>query len=1678
MKGDNPLFRLQSLQRDLVAFSEARLPNVERLSNELESSAEDLRRLLGKNKKNESSRRVLAPNASAGSEALKIGDVEYEVNEEFRQYAIKVADELDLDELEAAKLCLDVTLDVTAGVDLTLPDRAVLRFTQQRCAVLECMRLVLQLHEDVDEIDDPHFKEVYERLMSQVLATSQSNVPETASKLFKACKDGLVEVETFIRRCAEAKQTRIMTGSISASDLAGSTVAQQLLLVRQHESLAGILALLLNGRLDLEPPDYRELISHAASVELTSDIAVHYIPILIASAARFGSSEQTSRDTAVQLHKLFEAGPAQLHWKMSDLKAVATAAWVAEYSHRFQDPTSDTTLRVADRQKAEGDRSELFIQAVDNRVFHFMLAACKWLKPELWHDPAKVGLVEFLLADERSIFREASAPSAEFVALAMRELQAFTDAFVSNMPDVVRRLKVEEDDKRRMKFSIASSEPSGYQPDLERFMLVMAYAYQDSPETAQEFLRDRETNLSGFLRWVSQRLPTPRVAALCELLTSISSDEGSSNMVHRFLLEGTTMVSGKLRKTYGVSWSQIFAELETYAASLRNRPALPQLASQEGAVASRDHIEGVETGIMLEAYLRLAAHVCRRSPEARNWLLREQSFHIGEVMFQMASSSIEGRLQASCFNMLAAMLESKVTEVNDGMWVMLDEWISTGGPAGVNAARPVAPGKALPSERHYLQRFGERPETATALVSLLKGLVMPPASQGVPFLDMLPFPENLGAAHRHTGIDAYVDFAIGTVFRQSNDYLRGGAEIDEINVLRYTCLDFVFQVLSTFNEDLLVLANATNIEVDATMRTSSLSTYARLHPFARVMEWLFNNNVISALFIAARQDVVQIDSCGFGTPLVQSTLRSIQVMNLAFELQATYFNIVRLIVKTQSGSRGAQVANPAFASFDDVMQSHISAAVDIAGYTTSVHAALSLESIRLLQKLVSSRKISGVSDLGPLRARAGNRLISAFGDESDILASDLLPTFVISARDVEEGEPNLKIIKVKAILDMLNASLDASCGRPSLGHSLLGFSCGERTVHIAPDSIFARGDSLFHAVTYLSAFIPTVIPPSNISWLLAVKRGCLDVVNKLALTPLTTGLVRPELLHSELLDALSAGLAPADAYPLFDDRQCFETDVLLETSADAVRDFLKVRELFFRYAAHQLRSAEEQDAFSVQESTTSTLRGIIRLQTGDIQKTMSVFDLSDFMDIDTASGLEVDHRMLAGIDLSACIKTDATERVASYDLKMAEQLLTLRKRELVNNGSIKEPQEEQQLDDEIVATLASLLSQNNFRAIEQARVSALEAWTELVSLMMTAGGLQDVQLSALALQGLHTILPRYERSVATNYDSTALLARLTLALVHPITTAISCTPEQSSTAHERLLAAVRISLKCIADSDTWLTLRDICYRTCIAVVGCLPLKGPENGKTVASSHARQLLVLVQNAGDRVLSVLAEDAFSGRGSTRVSAVLFLDALVALSQAANLSSGMLRALSKLNFVPVLIDTSIGSVASSFQAQNEELTTTLAYFHTALALLLRICSTADGTQLVLNSGFFSAISDSRLFSTDPDIGLDIDNPVALRQFYRLLSAVLRVVTAVAIARGPGNAATLQLCKSFLLQNRFSIQAVFKRTSSVQRTAGPAENEAQEVAEQFGKLMLVTGFLDDDESTQQKTLRLGGFT
>src|SRR5207244_1479665 len=119
-----------------------------------------------------------------------------------------------------------------------------------------------------------------------------------------------------------------------------------------------------------------------------------------------------------------------------------------EYSGRYIDNVASEVQGVDLDAEADA-RSVLFMEALRDGAFQFMLSISADLRPNKWYDPVKASLVGLLLQEAPSLPTDTTKPSDYFSALLMEQMQSFVEAFITNMPDTLRKLKTEEDDQRR-----------------------------------------------------------------------------------------------------------------------------------------------------------------------------------------------------------------------------------------------------------------------------------------------------------------------------------------------------------------------------------------------------------------------------------------------------------------------------------------------------------------------------------------------------------------------------------------------------------------------------------------------------------------------------------------------------------------------------------------------------------------------------------------------------------------------------------------------------------------------------------------------------------------------------------------------------------------------------------------------------------------------------------------------------------------------------------------------------------------------------------------------------------------------------------------------------------------------------------------------------------------------------
>lgn len=177
---------------------------------------------------------------------VKIEDEEYAVNEDFVNDCLKVADDLDLDELAAARILLDC--DAEGDVETQsrpLWECAIIRFHQERKYLLDCMRLMVEIASDEDL--DPGLQDGFGLIAQEKvfgIPPPGSGAPANGKKAVARIMEALQNVRTMVQGMAEKATARSL---LQNAALVGAPENQETLdfsrssLVEQHECLAAIL---------------------------------------------------------------------------------------------------------------------------------------------------------------------------------------------------------------------------------------------------------------------------------------------------------------------------------------------------------------------------------------------------------------------------------------------------------------------------------------------------------------------------------------------------------------------------------------------------------------------------------------------------------------------------------------------------------------------------------------------------------------------------------------------------------------------------------------------------------------------------------------------------------------------------------------------------------------------------------------------------------------------------------------------------------------------------------------------------------------------------------------------------------------------------------------------------------------------------------------------------------------------------------------------------------------------------------------------------------------------------------------------------------------------------------------------------------------------------------------------
>ncbi|KAK0646661.1 nucleoporin Nup186/Nup192/Nup205 [Cercophora newfieldiana] len=1689
---------LQALHGELLAVCQHRFEGLQTLELLLEENKKAFEKFLDKKSRNEKSRQAV------GSCKITLGEKgdeeEYQINNEFVQDTFKMADELDLDELEAARLLLDASAEGDPeSWGRPLWECGMLRFHQERRFMLDCMRLLIEIAADEDLEDGLHdsFGEIVEERVYRVPRPGSTKTQVKDDKVVPKCTQAMLAV----RQGLQAHVERMMAKSMLAQANLMSKVGEQqevyefvrISMVEQHELLSVILCAAIEKR-HAEVKDFKDFLAGLKKADKYDHLLVHMFPILGTYITVFGSSEgigdiQVSRD----LNNLICQQSEDDTWAIPSLRAAVRAWWIAEYSGWYLDDTPAFNIPNLDLDKEDEERTKQFLDALKDGAFDFILSVAADCKSQDWQDPSRLGMRQWLQRKSPPLSSDYLWPfTAYFQKCLMVHLEVLIDASISNLPDILRKLRTEEDEQRQL------SQTHEQDLDLERFLIIIAYAYEGRPDAAMSFWEDPESNLAGFLQWASRRASTPLVSAFCEMLQALSDNEECATAAHMFLLDEGHHASGKMKRSQSLTWNQIFKELDYFTTKIRDRPSPTQshTVMQRPGRPNTDLVETEpESAMMLECYLRLIGKLTAESEVARQRLLIDETFNLCLTLFNLASSLIPPRLRACAFYVLKALLTRKSQAESNIMWKWADSMFTggfglqtiQGGPArGALATQHQDPGALMEA---FLGQFSEGFEEPNSVVQFFTTLMQP--AEGYEGLhDELPFPEDLGAQVRIPGVEIYVDFVIGHIFPNKAKELGDSAQL---RCIRLSCLDFAMTCLATFNEDLIVLGNETNIGIDNAIGTSDLAAYVCLHPFARVMEWMFNDKVIRALMETIHQDAAALSMAGPDSPLVESILRAVEVILKVLELQDTYLNLVRPIIRANPSQRRVPVANAAFSCFEDGIMSHLTLVVDLGRLCALQNPPLTLACLKLLEKISTSSKI--ISAWNPDSGRTGHRNKAIVqleqNGENETIAGTLSGEIAATLDSILEAEAPNYSIKI-FILDFLYECLKATPDKPTIAHLLLGFHCDLNALSIEPRGAFDSQKSLFHNL--LTALISLTVYQEERGgmrgYLIALKYRILRVLQILWSSPLSSQLVIEELRVTNFLFHMLLQEIQISPGLLWDGVETTNPEFPLSDAAQPYINFLASRAMILEYVGKELCSVSQKRIPTLKRQIFDALNGQISADGEELSRIPNVFDFFDFLGLDGQWDIPVPEFVYnKDLDLSACAEEDLVAGL-EYNIHKVREVLALKRNEARNAGQVVPQQQLANIEREEAMLIEYLLFSNRQRQYASSRLKLLRAWTNLLLVMFESNDFTGTPTMAFLLQALQAILPSLEAYSALSAAEAYELARVAKVLLFKLDLDDDSNSNSLGVDKETFTIGNLISDKlfqlfqiCLDSIGKWAGSAElralyysICYRYLTAVVDKAAGAPGRRSDATSTRQRHRTLKAIQVHGERLLNVICDDAYGSDSVCQTAAMVLLSALVHIGRSDD-DVHVVEALNRLNFVGVLVDSLKNVLAEWLTIIPEGNAATEQYTHAKLALLLQLCQTRQGAKFVLQANMFRALETSGVFAADPELEIDARNTVALEKHYTLLVSLARIIGAAVLARGAHN--VLQ-GRRFLTQHRMLVVHTLKRSAGIGTVgngarsgsfaAGAGSDEAQakleerieELAEAFMLLITATGFLE----------------
>ena len=640
----------------------------------------------------------------------------------------------------------------------------------------------------------------------------------------------------------------------------------------------------------------------------------------------------------------------------------------------------------------------------------------------------------------------------------------------------------------------------------------------------------------------------------------------------------------------------------------------------------------------------------------------------------------------------------------------------------------------------------------------------------------------------------------------------------------------------------------------------------------------------------------------------------------------------------------------------------------------------------LLEKLTSSRKLNKMSSPELTKWQPSNKIVEVLAAEVDVdsVTRSLSSQMVPDQRELEWGSEAAGYVIRESLLALLNSCLSMITDRPTVAHLLLGFNCVGNLLDVSPEGLFAQRMSLLHAIIEFLECYPDAMYGRIVSWTVHLKRMAFEVLKHLWSSRLAAHFTLGEVRAQGFLANMLAQQPIVGPQTIWNDCLIGSDAFWLTDSSSALAEFLLYRSYLFTYAATEIRSVANLGSPTLQTDILSILLGNSISDNGQAVHSPSVFDLFDFADLDVSREFDVSKLALLGpVAVDACARQEKDSLIL-YNVAEVEELLQVRKAELLATGHIR-PQDEIEFQKEANTVKAIVLASNQSRQIRYNRYLALRSWSELITSVVCFSVLDDSSRPTFILHTIQLILPKLEVSIEKDSPEALELARLAETLISKLASDVSASTAGRSgdIIDEKLHQLFQASTRGITLASGNVALREVLYSICSSYI--TRITSSEATHETLRRHSQQV---IKTASPGLVEIICDDAYTGQEACRAAALLLLNCLADLDS--QVDCALAKSMSQSNYLSLFMDavrslpvdlrnaegagksSSIGLSASFSCLSFLDTPALLAYFESLLALLQRLSLTKDGATYVLKSGLFESVRDSQLFATDPDIGI----------------------------------------------------------------------------------------------------------